>query len=225
MPSLGCRFGGNGDLIGAWFKQSVQSAMFESAPVLGRFKVDGHDIPFVGMWALAGIGTVPLLPGWKKKLAKTVPLIGMGADTGKATVRFEKGRLEVDYDQKLQPISKEIRGSVPRARNADRFEDLGVEETDHRSRLGRRLPRRQSRVWRRRSQRRGLRQPGPFRCGCGGAAGRRRDASVTHNRGMGSPCRRPSRTNHFLKYQGSASTRFQYHDIIKLPIVNNSYTS
>ena len=111
MPSLGHRFGGNGDLIGAWFKPSVRSPMFESAPVLGRFKVDGQDTPFLGMWSLAGIEKVPLLPGWKKKLAKTVPLIGMGADTGKVTVRFQKGRLKVDYDPNQQPIFERIRAA------------------------------------------------------------------------------------------------------------------
>ncbi len=111
MPSLGHRFGGNGDLIGAWFKPSVRSPMFESAPVLGRFKVDGQDTPFLGMWSLAGIEKVPLLPGWKKKLVKTVPLIGMGADTGKVTVRFEKGRLKVDYDPNQQPIFERIRAA------------------------------------------------------------------------------------------------------------------
>jgi cholesterol oxidase len=111
MPSLGRTFGGNGDFIGAWFKESAQPAMFESAPVLGRFKVDGQDIPFLGMWAMAGINTLPLLPGWKKKLAKTVPLIGMGADTGAASARFENGRVVVDYDPNQQPIFEKIRGS------------------------------------------------------------------------------------------------------------------
>ncbi|HTF34555.1 MAG TPA: GMC oxidoreductase [Myxococcota bacterium] len=109
MPSLGRTFGGNGDFIGAWFKNSAQPPLFETAPVLGRFKVDGQDTPFVGMWALAGIDTVPLLPGWKKKLAKTAPLIGMGADTGAASARFENGRVTVDYDAKQQPIFEKIR--------------------------------------------------------------------------------------------------------------------
>jgi cholesterol oxidase len=111
MPSLGRTVGGNGDFIGAWFKESAQPPMFETVPVLGRFKVDGQEIPFTGMWALAGIDTVPLLPGWKKKLAKTVPLIGMGADTGAASARFEKGRVAVDYDPKQQPIFEKIRGA------------------------------------------------------------------------------------------------------------------
>jgi cholesterol oxidase len=118
MPSLGRTFGGNGDLLGAWFKNSVDPPMFESAPIVGRFKVDGQDIPFIGMWAMPGIETLPLPPGVKRKLAKTVPLIGMGADTGKASVRFEKGRLQVDYDPKQQPIFEKIRQAI-RALEAD----------------------------------------------------------------------------------------------------------
>jgi cholesterol oxidase len=109
MPSLGRTFGGNGDSIGAWFKKSAQPPLFETAPVLGRFKVDAQDTPFIGIWALAGIDTVPLLPGWKKKLARIAPLIGMGADTGGASARFENGRVVVDYDPKQQPIFEKIR--------------------------------------------------------------------------------------------------------------------
>ncbi len=111
MPSLGRTFGGNGDFIGALFKKSAQPPMFETAPVRGRFKVDGQDIPFLGMWALAGIDSVPLLPGWKKKLSTTAPIIGMGADTGAASARYENGRVVVDYDAKQQPIFDKIRGA------------------------------------------------------------------------------------------------------------------
>jgi cholesterol oxidase len=112
MPSLGHTFGGNGDLLGAWFKKSARPAMFESTPVLGRFKVDGQDAPFVVLAGLPGFDTLPLPPGAKKKLAKTALAIGMGADTGKASVRFENGRLQVDYDPEQQPIFETIRKNM-----------------------------------------------------------------------------------------------------------------
>jgi|HubBroStandDraft_4_1064222.scaffolds.fasta_scaffold11240_2 cholesterol oxidase len=118
MPSLGRTFGGNGDLIGAWFKNSVEPSMLEAAPVLGQFTVAGRDVPFVGMWAMPGIETLPLPPGARKKLAKTVPLIGMGADTGNASARYAHGAVLVDYDPNQQPIFEKIRAAF-RALAAD----------------------------------------------------------------------------------------------------------
>jgi cholesterol oxidase len=112
MPSLGRTFGGNGDLFGAWFKDSAEPSTFEAAPILGRFKVDGRDTPFVGMGGMPGIDTLPLPFFVKKKLGKTVPLIGMGADTGNATARYEKGAVLVDYDPEQQPIFEEIRHDI-----------------------------------------------------------------------------------------------------------------
>ena len=112
MTSLGRTFGGNGDLFGAWFKDSAQPSMFESAPVLGRFKVDGQDVPFVGLGGLPGVDTLPLPPFAKKKLGKTVPIIGMGADTGNAWARYEKGSVVVDYAPKQQPILEKIREAI-----------------------------------------------------------------------------------------------------------------
>jgi cholesterol oxidase len=112
MPSLGRTFGGNGDLFGAWFKKSAQPSTFDATPILGRFKVDGRDTPFVGMGGMPGIDTLPLPSFAKKKLGKTVPLIGMGADTGRASARFENGAVLVDYDPKQQPIFEEIRDVI-----------------------------------------------------------------------------------------------------------------
>jgi cholesterol oxidase len=109
MPSLGRTFGCNGDLIGAWFKDSAQPPMFETAPLLGSLKLDQRDAPFVGLAGLPGADTLPLPAFVKRKLGKTVFLLGMGADTGKASARYQKGSIVVDYDAKQQPIFEEIR--------------------------------------------------------------------------------------------------------------------
>lgn len=61
MPSLGNTFGGNGDFIGAWLRESAQPSTFEAPTALGRFTVDGQDVPFVAMWGLSGFDTLPLL--------------------------------------------------------------------------------------------------------------------------------------------------------------------
>jgi cholesterol oxidase len=112
MLSLGRTFGGNGDLVGAWFKESAQPSIFESVPMLGRYKVDGQDVPFICMWALPGFDTLPLPSGLRKKLAMTVPLIGMGADTGSGSARFEHASLLVDYEPKQQPVFDKIREAI-----------------------------------------------------------------------------------------------------------------
>jgi len=112
MPSLGRTFGGNGDLFGAWFKESAQPPMFQTAPVLGRFKQEGRDVPFIGLAGLPGVDTLPLPAFVKRKLGKTVPILGMGADTGNASVRYEDGAVLVDYDQMQQPIFEEIRKTI-----------------------------------------------------------------------------------------------------------------
>jgi cholesterol oxidase len=112
MPSLGRTFGGNGDLFGAWFKEVANPSTFESAPILGRFKVDGRDKPFLVMAGLPGFDTIPLPFFVKRKLGKTVPFIGMGADTGNASARYEKGAILVDYNPKLQPVFEEIRSVI-----------------------------------------------------------------------------------------------------------------
>ena len=109
MPSLGRTFGGNGDLIGAWFKDFAQPPMFETAPMLGRCKLDQRDVPYIALAGLPGVDTLPLPPFVKRKLGKTVPLLGMGADTGKASARYQEGSVVVDYDPKQQPIFEEIR--------------------------------------------------------------------------------------------------------------------
>jgi len=109
MPSLGRTFGGNGDLIGAWFKDSAQPRMFEAAPMLGSIRLDRRDAPFVALAGLPGVDTLPLPRFVKRKLGKTVPLLGMGADTGKASARYQEGSVVVDYDPNQQPIFDEIR--------------------------------------------------------------------------------------------------------------------
>jgi len=109
MPSLGRTYGGNGDLIGAWFNDSAQPPMFESAPVVGRLKLDQFDAPFVALGALAGIDTLPIPTFVKRKLGKTVLLLGMGAETGTASVSYRDGSVIVDYEAKREPIFGEIR--------------------------------------------------------------------------------------------------------------------
>ncbi len=111
MPSLGRTFGANGDLLGVWFKQAGPVSSFDSPPALGAFTVAGHDAPSFGMGGLPGVDTLPLPRAVKRKLARTVLIFGMGADSGRASVGFDKGRLHVDYDSTQEPVFGEIRAA------------------------------------------------------------------------------------------------------------------
>lgn len=108
MPSLGSTFGGNGDAIGVYFKNSGGPSTLPAPPVLGRFSVDGEDAPFFGLAAGCGLDTLPL-PNWaKRRLERMVLVFAMGADSGKASVQWVRGRVEIDYDREKEPIFDRI---------------------------------------------------------------------------------------------------------------------
>ncbi len=111
MPALGRRFGANGDLGGMWIKPAGEPSSFRSTPALGTFTVTGHDAPSLGMGGLPGVDTLPLPRAVKGKLARTYVIFGIGADSGKASVSYENGRLRVDYDAGREPIYEDIRAA------------------------------------------------------------------------------------------------------------------
>ena len=108
MPSLGRTFGGNGDAIGAYFKNSAGPSTLPAPPVLGQFRVDGADSPMFGLVAGCGLDTLPL-PSWaKRRLQRMVLVFAMGADSGKASAHGVRGRVEIDYDGAKEPIFDQI---------------------------------------------------------------------------------------------------------------------
>ena len=85
MPSLGSTFGGNGDAIGVFFRNSAGPSTLPAPPVLGQFRVDGANSPFFGLAAGCGLDTLPL-PSWaKRRLERMVLVFAIGADSGKAS--------------------------------------------------------------------------------------------------------------------------------------------
>ena len=111
MPSLGRRFGANGDLLGAWLRKNASGSSFNAPPCLGAFTVDGHEAPMLAMASLAGLDAFPL-PQWLiRKLAGLYFIFGIGEDSGDASASFENGRLSVNYDQTREPIFDDIRGA------------------------------------------------------------------------------------------------------------------
>ena len=130
MPSLGATFGGNGDEIGVCFKNPADPPTLPALPVLGRFTVDESPSPFYGLASASGLDTLPL-PRWaQRRLHRLMFAFGMGADSGKASAHFERGRVDIDYDKATEPIFDRI------AEGLDAFEfDTGLRASRRRKPL------------------------------------------------------------------------------------------
>jgi len=108
MPSLGNTFGGNGDALGVYFKNSAGPSTLHRPPFLGRFTVDEAESPFFGLAAGCGLETLPL-PSWvKRRLERVVLVLAMGADSGKGSAHYARSRLEIDYHKTNEPIFDQI---------------------------------------------------------------------------------------------------------------------
>ena len=135
MPALGRSFFANGDLVGVWLRPASPYSSFRSATALGEFAVDGDQSRSHGVGSFAGFETWPL-PGFvKRRLDKMFFMYAMGADTGQASLTFENGRLESDYDYRREPIYEELRETyrVVAAESGDRVMPLRKPLTPHMS--------------------------------------------------------------------------------------------
>ena len=72
MPPLGNTFGGNGDALGVYFKNSAGPSTLHAPPFLGQFKVDEAESPFFGLAAGRGLETLPLPSRVKRRLERVV---------------------------------------------------------------------------------------------------------------------------------------------------------
>jgi cholesterol oxidase len=108
MPSLGNTFGGNGDALGVYFKNSAGPSTLHAPPFLGQFKVDEAESPFFGLAAGCGLETLPLPSRVKRRLERVVLVLAMGADSGKGSAHYVRGRLEIDYDKANEPIFDQV---------------------------------------------------------------------------------------------------------------------
>ncbi|MES2257182.1 MAG: GMC family oxidoreductase [Pseudomonadota bacterium] len=109
MPALGRNFGANGDLFGAWLREAAATPLYRAPPMLGRLLVDGASAPWLGLAGMPGIDTVPMPAFLKRMLARTVPVLGMGIDSGHGAVSWHNGRLRVHYDAAHEAVYRKIR--------------------------------------------------------------------------------------------------------------------
>lgn len=115
MPGLGLGFGTNGDCAGSWEPGDQRDSTLGTG-ALGRLTIKGQvkDDSFA---IFMGGGDRPPLPSWLPKFiadkinraaSLKFQIIGMGADKADGTLRFENGRLKLDYSVKNSPVYEKI---------------------------------------------------------------------------------------------------------------------
>jgi cholesterol oxidase len=109
MPALGSTFGANCDLMAVWNRNRGPWSSFSATPSLGAFEVAGIEAPEFGMGGFPGLDSLPLPAFVKRRLARLIFVYGMGSDSGKATAGYDGGRLTVQYDERSEPVFRDIR--------------------------------------------------------------------------------------------------------------------
>ena len=71
--------------------------------------MSGIEGPEFGLGGFPGLDTLPLPAFLKRRLARWLFLYGMGVDSGKASASFERERLTVHYDERQEPLFRDIR--------------------------------------------------------------------------------------------------------------------
>ena len=114
MPALGMRFGTNGDFSGTWQPGGDRDST-RGTSAHGRFYFDGAERGSdIGIFI--GGADKPPLPAWipgflKNKMwdvGATFQVIAMGPDKAEGTLRFDNGRLRLDYDPGTSPVYEKI---------------------------------------------------------------------------------------------------------------------
>ena len=115
MPALGLGFGTNGDCAGSWEPGDQRDATLGTG-ALGRLVIKGQ-AKDDGFAIFMGGADRPPLPSWMPKfIANKInkaaglkfQIIGMGADKADGTLRFENGRLKLNYSVTNSSVYEKI---------------------------------------------------------------------------------------------------------------------
>jgi cholesterol oxidase len=105
MPSLGYRFGGNGDFLGYWNLDDRTRDLTRGLPVHGLLRMKEPDPLGAGRaWPMIADAAAPSpegmpLPTWlKHKMIHGSLIVGMGPDTQDGVVRCRHDRMRIEYD-------------------------------------------------------------------------------------------------------------------------------
>ena len=64
------------------------------------------------MIGTCGLDTLPLPARARRQLGNLVLVLAMGADSGQGAASFDRGHLEISYDQDQEPVFDRIREGV-----------------------------------------------------------------------------------------------------------------
>ena len=114
MPALGRRFGTNGDFSGMWQPGGDRDST-RGTSAHGRLYYDGAERGSdIGVF-IGGPDKPPLpswLPGFLKRkihdVGATFQVIAMGPDRAEGTLRFDNGRVKLEYDPSTSPVYEKI---------------------------------------------------------------------------------------------------------------------
>ena len=107
MPSLGQRFGTNGDSFAWWSLQQAEADFSRGLPCHGPVaprEKQRPDDPLVTELGLVGIDGIPLPRPLRRRLRRGVLLLANGADRADGSVQLRHGRLRVRYDRDASPV-------------------------------------------------------------------------------------------------------------------------
>lgn len=112
MPSLGRRFGCNGDFMG-WWDQSEYGDLSAGLPARGPFRARGpEDFPVLGGGAFPSIDRYPIPQSLKARLKRVQWIAGIGVDAMDGVGRWTSRGLTIDFDAGNSPIFARIKAGV-----------------------------------------------------------------------------------------------------------------
>lgn len=112
MPSLGQRFGGNGDFFGYWDLRDGTRDLSRGLPAHGPLRLREQASP--ARWPLIAEGSLPdgrdlPLGSWiKRRLRHGTYVAGMGVDAQDGVVRLRRGRLAIDFEPTHSAVYADI---------------------------------------------------------------------------------------------------------------------
>lgn len=113
MPGLGRNFGTNGDVIGFWDYNEPGTNLSVGLPTAGGIQLkDDPDPPVLGGGGFPSVDSYPLPARLRERFKRATLVAGIGADAMDGRVTYERGRLEIRYDEANSPVFHKLRTTI-----------------------------------------------------------------------------------------------------------------